>query len=123
MMKVDHRGIGGLQRRLGQEEAADVLQHVGGDALGAVTHCGDAQVGAMGDERCQLAVVEIGQARLVAADRPQLAGEAALPIDLLQQLLDADARQAGFERVAELARALGNFQGVRPLELQPAIAH
>jgi len=82
-MNVDRCGIGGLQRGLGQEEAADVLQHVGGDALGAVAHRGDAQVGAVGDERRELAVVEIRQARFVAADRPELAGEAALPIDLL----------------------------------------
>jgi hypothetical protein len=33
VMKVDHRGVGSLQRRLGQEKAADVLQHVGGDAV------------------------------------------------------------------------------------------
>ena len=37
-MKVDQRDIGGLQRGLGQKEPAYMLQHVGGDAIGAVAH-------------------------------------------------------------------------------------
>ena len=41
-MKVDHDRIDGFEGRLGQEEAAHVLQHVGGDAFGAVAHRGDA---------------------------------------------------------------------------------
>ena len=49
--------------------------------------------------------------------------EAAMPIDLLQQLLDADSRQSGFDRVAELPRALRNFQCVRALELQSSVVH
>jgi hypothetical protein len=46
-----------------------------------------------------------------------------MPIDLLQQLLDADARQAGFYRLAELARAFRDFQCIGTLELQPPVAH
>jgi hypothetical protein len=48
-MKVDHRSIGGLQRRLGQEKAADVLQHVSGDALGDSTE----RVNRRGRRRCR----------------------------------------------------------------------
>lgn len=58
-MKVDDDSIGGLERRLGQEKAADVLKHVGGYTLGAVAHRGDAQVGTVRYERCQLALIEI----------------------------------------------------------------
>src|SRR5260370_34485737 len=68
-------------------------------------------------------MVEIRQAWFITSDRPQFAGKTTMPIDLLQQLLDADARQAGFDRVAELARAFRDFQCIGTFDLQPPVAH
>ena len=58
---------------------------------------------------------------LIAAERLEGAGEAAPFVDVLQQILDADAREAGADRGAQLTQRAWDRHGVAFLEFEPAI--
>jgi hypothetical protein len=118
---VDQDRVGRLERRLAQEPAAGVLQLLGGDGIDALRHGGQAEVGAVGDQAGQQRPVRVAATRFVAAERLEGAGEAAPLVDVLQQVLDAHARQARPDGVAQLAHLAWDRQRVGLPQLQPAV--
>ena len=101
MVEVDQRGIGGFDGVLAKEPAGHVLEHVHGDALGALAHGGDAQIGAMSNQGCQQCRIDLFRTRLVSAKRPKRSREVRLAVDLPQQILDPHARKAGFDEPSQ----------------------
>jgi hypothetical protein len=118
---VDQDGVGRLDCGLAQEPSAGVLQDVGSERVDALAHGGQAEVGAVGDQGGQQRAVRVGTAGLVAAEWLEGAGEAAQLVDVLQQVLDADAPQAGADRGTQFAERVRDGHGVALLELEPAI--
>ena len=65
--------------------------------------------------------MRVGATWLIAAERLEGTGEAAPFVDVLQQILDADAREAGANRGAQLTQRAWDRHGVAFLEFEPAI--
>ena len=107
VMVIDQDGVGRLERGVAQEPSAGVLQRLGGERVDALAHGGEAEIGAMRDQGGEQRPVRVAATGLIAAERLEGAGEAAPFIDVLQQILDADARQAGTDqwRATRAARA------------------
>src|SRR5271157_3203591 len=122
MMVIDKDGVGGLEGGVAQEPTAGVLQGFGGDAIDTLAHRGEAKVGPMGDQGGEQRAMRIDTAWLIAAERLESAGEAGPFIDVLQQVLDAHARQAGANGGAQLPQHPRDRQGVALFELEFAIA-
>jgi len=80
---IDQDGGGRLERGRAQEPAAGVLQGIGGQRVDALTHGGEAEVGAVGDQGGEQGAVRVGAAWLVSAERLEGAGEAASLVDVL----------------------------------------
>ena len=91
MVVIDQDGVGRLERGVAQEPPAGVLQRRSGEAVDALAHGGEAEVGAVRDQSGEQRPGQIGVARLIPAERLEGAGEAAPFVDVLQQILDADA--------------------------------
>lgn len=90
-MEVHEHAIGGFQGFRAQAPLANVAKHFQGDAVHAITHGHDAEVGSMGnDSRDQHGhgVLPLGH---LPGEGPQFSHEAALIIDILQEPLDASA--------------------------------
>ena len=122
VMVIDQNGVGRLERGVAQEPSAGVLQRLGGEAVDALAHRGETEVGAVRDQGGEQRAVRIGAARLVTAERLEGAGEAAPFIDVLQQVLDAHAWQAGANGGAQFMQRARNQHRISPFELEPAIA-
>ena len=52
-MLVDHDRTGGLECRVAQKPAAGLLQHFGSHGADALRHGGEAEIGAVGNQRGQ----------------------------------------------------------------------
>ena len=78
----------------------------------ALAHGGEAEIGAMCDQGGEQRPVRIGAARLVAAERLEGAGEAAPFVDILQQIFDAHARQAGADGGAQFMQRARDRHGI-----------
>ena len=121
-MVVNQHGVGGPERLLAQEPAADVLEHVHRDPFGAVAHRRDAEVGPVGDQRRRKGDIEVVRAGLVSAQGGERPDETAPGVHLGEQVLDPDPRQMGLDHPAQLLDALGDLQGIRTLQVQAALA-
>ena len=91
MMVIDQDGVGRLERGLAQEPPAGVLQRRCSEAVDALAHGGEAEVGAVRDQGGEQRPGQIGVARLIPVERLEGAGEAAPFVYVLQQILDAYA--------------------------------
>ena len=118
VVMVHQDGVGRFDGGLAQEPSAGILQGVGGERVDALAHGGQAEVDAVGNQGGQQRAVRVGPAGLVAAERPEGAGEAAPLVDVLQQVLDADAPQAGADRGTQFAGRVRDGHGVALLELE-----
>ena len=123
VMVIDQNGVGRLERGVAQEPSAGVLQRLGGEGVDALAHRGETEVGAVPDQGGEQRAVRIGAARLVTAEGLEGTGEAAPFIDVLQQVLDAHAWQAGANGGAQFMQRARNQHRISPFELEPAIAN
>ena len=121
MVEVGQRGIGHLDSVLTQEPAGHVLEHVHGDALGALAHGGDAQIGAMSYQGCQQRRIDLFRTRLVSAKRPKGSREVRLAINVAQQILDPHARKAGFDEPAQGLDLCRNWQSIAGMQLELSV--
>jgi len=75
----------------------------------------------VGDEGCEQWAIRVACARLVAAEWLKSAAEAAPLVDILQQILNPDPRQARLDGLAQLPHRRRDRQRVRLLQLQSSI--
>ena len=105
-----------------QEPAAGVLQRLGGQAIGALAHCGQAEIGAVRDQGGEQGAMRVvAAARRVTTERLERAGEAAPLVHVLEQVFDAHPRHAGADRVAQAPQLPRHRHGIGLLELDAAV--
>ena len=108
VMRVDDRGAGGDMvlvadvplRHVDQVEIAEAARRVG--------HAGEAEVGAIGEDRCQERG-DIGS-RIAGPRMGEPVGEAGPAVDVAQDLGDPRARQHAVQSQGQVARGVGNNQ-------------
>ena len=115
---LDDPGAGRLHRGLPHQPARGLLEVGRRQALDAVAHGGQAEVGAVGDQGGQQGAVGVPGARLVAGERPEGAGEAAAPVDVEQDVLDAHPRHPAFDLPAQAAHLRRHGQGIGTAQAQ-----
>ena len=83
------------------------MRPLGGQRVDVLAHGGEAEVGAVGDQGGEQRAVWVAAAGLVAAERLESSRGAAPLVNVLQEILDADASEAGPDRGAQLAQRAG----------------
>lgn len=97
------------------------MEDVDGQPVGALSHRGQPQVRAVGDESGQERGELWSRAAAVARQRLESSGEATPPVDVDQERLQAYPREMGLEDLAQLAYRPRHLQGVRPPQSKPAV--
>ena len=97
VMPVDNLRTGRGERFLPHEVMQHMPQHVDRDPLDTGTHRDYPQIGGLGNQGSHERFIEMGRSGLMALHRREVAAKAREVIDLHQQLLDPDERQAGID--------------------------